>query len=369
MVVNGLNSAGLFTADAATIVITGVTEDLTLQISVKDDTGVLTSFTEMYAPDADGNVTLYGFHKLARTYMTMPPLLVSLALYPVAVTIDVEYLNEGNFTSLFSQKFYYCRQRLSGMDGSHTGFLSRYKNRKVRIGQPVHCACIDHGQTLQLAVAYRNGSTAKYAVVDIVQLESTGNMAVLDTSIPTIVEYFASLAELEIASDDVIYADVILRDASGVMIDKIRHEVDRRYFPQLTTMSFYNLFGAPDSLVLTGKLEQEAEMSATYGTIGGQYLKLDTKLQDKYTANTGYLDRNRQGALKDLVASPEVRLVDDGALGDIVTVTEVSAVTVRPATEPTNFKITYKLADGGEDSFSRDTDSRIFDKTFDYTFD
>lgn len=369
MVVNGVNIAGLFTSDTATFVITGVSENLTLRFSLSNAAGVLTTFTELYSPDEHNTVTLYGLHELARTYMTMPGLLPAAALEGVSVDIAVQYLKDGEWVSLFSQKFYYCRQRIIRLDGSYSGFLSRYKNRKIRDIQPVHCAFLDHGQTLQLAVAYRAAGKAKYAVVDIATLASTGDMAIYDVSPAMAVVYLASMAEIHVDEQDVIYVDAILRNADGAMIDRIRHEVDRRYFPQQTVMSFYNLFGAPDSLVLTGKFEQESEMTATYGTINGQYLKLDTRLADKYTANTGYLEPAAQGAVKDLVSSSEVRLVRDGELQEVVTVTEITAVTVRPSTEPTNFKITYKLADGGEDAFCRDTDIRIFDKTFDYTFD
>lgn len=369
MVVNGVNHAGLFTSDAATFVITGVSDNLTLRFSLSNAAGVLTTFTELYSPDEHNTVTLYGLHELARTYITMPNLLPAATLEGVSVDIAVDFLQDGEWASLFSQKFYYCRQRLIGLDGSYSGFLSRYKNRKVRDNQPVHCAFLDHGQTLQIAVAYRTTDKAKYAVVDIATLASTGNMAIYDVSPAMAVKYLASMAGISLAEKDVIYVNAILRNADGAMIDRIHHEVDHRYFTQQTVMSFYNLFGAPDSLVLTGKFEQESEMTATYGTINGQYLKLDTRLGDKYTANTGYLEPAAQGAARDLVSSSEVRLVREGELQEVVTVTEMTAVTVRPSTEPTNFKITYKLADGGENAFSRDTDIRIFDKTFDYTFD
>ena len=239
----------------------------------------------------------------------------------------------------------------------------------VRIDQLVCLAYHNLGQTLVLGIAYKSQGKARFHRIKFFSTTTPGYFYIRYFTVSAIVEQLNKELDAAYTVDDIIYYEADLY-ADEKLIDKVHVDIDRKHYPRITHFVFYNCFGFPETLYFTGKDERTSELSASFGSILGSNLKVHTDLITSHNVNTGYINEITRDSVEDMVHSNKVYLYENGALGELVTITDVDFTEWKPRTEPLNIKLTYRIADECQRKFTRDRlRERIFDKTFDSTFD
>lgn len=135
-------------------------------------------------------------------------------------------------------------------------------------------------------------------------------------------------------------------------------------------MIFRNCFNAWDTVYLCGAKETDPQITRSTAMINGQFSCYQVEEFTQYTARSGPLRESGVETVRDLARSRTVFLLErDGSAGNRVTVTDASVKATNENTGMPDFSITYRLADipgGHVDVYRR---PRIFDRTFDNTYE
>lgn len=374
MVITGIIEGGVFCQDMGDVYISGVSGNITVKYRVSGP-GISTAlFDEVYYPDKDNNVKIHGLGDIALDYfydldIELPHTITDYTNVGYYIIISGSiYNSSGEQENAFSQTFYYSKCRTSISPYEKT-FLSRFSTRMVRIDQLVCLAYHNLGQTLVLGIAYKSQGKARFHRIKFFSTTTPGYFYIRYFTVSAIVEQLNKELDAAYTVDDIIYYEADLY-ADEKLIDKVHVDIDRKHYPRITHFVFYNCFGFPETLYFTGKDERTSELSASFGSILGSNLKVHTDLITSHNVNTGYINEITRDSVEDMVHSNKVYLYENGALGELVTITDVDFTEWKPRTEPLNIKLTYRIADECQRKFTRDRlRERIFDKTFDSTFD
>lgn len=374
MVITGIIEGGVYCRDMGDVVISNVTGSITVKYRISGYGIAAATFEEVYFPDSSGSVTINGLGEVALDYFPDQDIKIvhtttNHTIVKNYLRIDADVYNaSGNKEKTFSQSFHFskCRTALSHNDKC---FLSRFSSRMVREDQLVCVAYNCWGQTLVLGIAYKSEGVARFLKVNFFTNNTPGDSIIQYFSVASVVERLNMELNASFTSDDIIYYEADLY-SSDTLIDKIHYDIDRKHYPQITHFVFYNCFGFPETLYFTGRDERTSELEASFGSVMGNYLKIHTDLITSHTANTGYINETIRDCVEDMVHSNKVYLYQKDTLGDLITITGVEFTESKPRTEPLNIKLTYRVADKCQRTFTRARlPEKIFDKTFDSTFD
>lgn len=143
------------------------------------------------------------------------------------------------------------------------------------------------------------------------------------------------------------------------------------YAPEADPALIYrNCFHVMETIYLTGKKETVPAYSRSSAVIGGRLRNYDVTETMSYKAMTGPLRPGVESAVYDLARSREVFLLSpDGSPGDEVTVTDCDLKRTNEDDAIPDFSITYRRADRRNHVYGALRPPRLFDKTFDETFE
>lgn len=371
MVVSGTNS-GAFCKDFGTVVLSGLTEPVTISYRFALPDGSVNAFSENYSPDAAGTIRICDLGEVALSFFEGLPFPFTAAhSSPYAIVMDAEILAaDASNLGVLSQKFYYSNCRTSIADPyKYRGFLSRHKRLSIHPDQAHFVGFFLNAQQLGIGVLYRSGSSSAWSEFTM-DMGDSGDIYYRNFDLQTIVALLLEHKGLSVAADDVFYYIIYLKVNSSVE-DAMQVDIDRKHYSAISHFVYYNCFGVPDTFCFTGKDKRTAEMEATYATIQRQYRKISTRYDIYHHVNSGYILSTMRDCVEDLVNSDKVHLYADNTLGEMVTITEVNFDETRPKTEPVNVAIKYRLANECQRTINRDmtVDYRIFDHTFGDTFE
>lgn len=374
MVITGIIEGGVYCRDMGDVVISNVTGSITIKYRISGHGIVAATFEEVYFPDSAGNVIINGLGEVALDYFQNNDINLlhtttdyTSVRYYIIINADI-FNASGAKEGTFSQTFYFsrCRTSISPYD-KH--FLNRFSSRMIREDQFVCLAYHNLGQTLVLGIAYKSEGKARFFEAKFYVTSTPGSFIIRYFSVDAVVDRLNKALNASFTSDDIIYYEADLYDGD-MLIDKIHYDIDRKHYTQITHFVFYNCFGFPETLYFTGRDERTSELEASFGSVMGNYLKVHTDLITSHTANTGYINESIRDCVEDMVHSNKVYIYQKDTLGDLVTITGVEFTESKPRTEPLNIKLTYRVADKCQRTFTRaKLPEKIFDKTFDSTFD
>lgn len=371
MTVQGLISGGVFCQDMTDIIVQHVSSgELQASFQITDaDGSVLSTFTEVYHPDASDSVCITGLSEVMESYLTGGDL--KDMFNPDGGASDIGgfadlaiTLTDGDDEEEVTQRFYQCANRTGLHPSSYNYFLNRFRTRHVFNEQLVTCAYIKHGQTLKCKIAYMNDddeSCLKTVTLQATGAE-TGHIIVHQYKL----SYLAGLADAQ--PDRVMYVALELMNGTN-RIDYMQYWFDREE-NERKGFVFKNPFGVPEHVILTGQDKHTAELDGTYSWIGRKYMKTHTDLTTLHTLCTGWIDEDTHDSVKDAIVSSQVFLIDDLTIVDEVTVTDIDLDYEQPRTTPLHAFITYRVSNKVQQKFSRvrQRAERIFDDSFDNTF-
>ncbi|MGL4852895.1 MAG: hypothetical protein ACRC3Z_09685 [Phocaeicola sp.] len=371
MVVTGLNT-GCFCPDMGDVILSEVTEDVIIDFVVYRGSDIIYTWSERYTPDDMAIIKVRNLGKTMFDFFQLLELLnvtTSLdAIFRQSVAIEGRVKDEsGGMITAFGQTFYYCEQRVGTYLPEYNRFFNRYTQRKVRVGQfvPLYYRS-EH--SLKVGVAYYDKENVLYSFVTFADSGQYLQFQYRNLSPERVLKLLNEQQGISVSMADLLYYEAYLYDGA-VLVDKIRFDIDTLYHKQLTHFLFYNLFGLPETIYLTGRDETAGEFKGAYGMINDIYEKIDTELNELHTVNSGYITEADYESIKDLVRSKELYRYEGGTM-EKITITDVDITRERPRTTPLNVKLTYRIADEKGAPFSRPElfSDRIFDKSFDYTF-
>lgn len=133
---------------------------------------------------------------------------------------------------------------------------------------------------------------------------------------------------------------------------------------------FRNSFGCWETIYLTGAKQVTPSYSRSTALIGGKTLMYDISETLAFKARTGPLRPGSVPVALDLARSMEVYLLDqDGKTGERVTITDVDVKHTNEDDSIPDFTFTYRRADRRSVQISVTRPPRVFDKTFDKTYE
>ncbi|GHU79704.1 hypothetical protein FACS1894145_4430 [Bacteroidia bacterium] len=138
--------------------------------------------------------------------------------------------------------------------------------------------------------------------------------------------------------------------------------------PEYIQFLFLNAFGVKETFIPAAITTRENKYDNKFGQFSGRYRKYQAEVVKNYTANTGVLTGPMADWLEDLFLSKDVFLLTGSGIEKEIVIEES---TVKRSTAPDElpaFEFKYRLSKFNQHEYSL-SKNRIFDDTFDYTFD
>ena len=133
---------------------------------------------------------------------------------------------------------------------------------------------------------------------------------------------------------------------------------------------FRNSFGCWETIYLTGAKQVTPSYTRSNAIIEGQVIMYDIEETMSYKAQTGPLRPGMVPVALDLARSREIYLLGkDGTAGDRITVTDVDVKHTNEDNSIPDFTFTYRRADRRSAKLAVVRPPRVFDKTFDNTYE
>lgn len=133
---------------------------------------------------------------------------------------------------------------------------------------------------------------------------------------------------------------------------------------------FRNCFGTLETIYLTGARQTTPSYTRSAALIEGEFRNYDIEETMSFKATTGPLRPAMVAVALDLARSKEVFLLDhDGSTGDRVTITDVDVKHTNEDNSIPDFSFTYRRSDRRSALLDVNRPPRLFDDTFDDTYD
>ncbi len=172
-------------------------------------------------------------------------------------------------------------------------------------------------------------------------------------------------------ADNLIYIRVRALNSDQEEVDRIVFNVTELDPLLISSYIYRNPFGIPEVFTFWGRVTENFDPRSELAYTQDGYRKVNDDPLETYKVRTGALTTERRESVKDLLRSYEVYELKDGEIGERMTVIETEAERTFPSNSITNYTLTFQKAGYNTDEFTRGEFSgmRIFDKTFDYTFE
>lgn len=334
--------------------IAGYRAGVVIQVSTDNST-----FSEIYSEHlypVDTAITMSDLGDLLTPYARQ-----SLVLY-VKMTITEEFAdstttttNTGTFTVIYCEGDISLNNEAVDCDTFTTGhFLTLLMGKKTTSMGRLEYLHFIGTDTPACTACYTDGSTATFSPVVI---GGNDNYSTIDVS-PT---------QFMTAGKTLVSYVVTAGDRSQ------EYEIDLQNPDCAPVLIFTNSFGVDELFYCTGKLTKSPEFKRDSAYIGG--VKKNYKITEtrSFKADTGVMNEAMAEWFGELMRSPYVRIVRFKGgkflgVGKEVVIDESKTEQTNLPDELPRFTFTYEYAQRNHNVVEMDREGRIFDDTFDYTF-
>ncbi len=302
-----------------------------------------TAFTEKYYPDADKKIYIRELGKLCQSYIPMDTL-----RYRFLMSLFADDGTGGG--GIVDATVQYCNVELdvAATEFLEKHFLSLLVNEKIIYReQKEYLSLVVSSQTTVKAIIRRKSGV--FESLDLLTVSDLEKVLTIDVSPskfsnPETISYYTIIA------------------GERVMTYYVRPEP----MPGVQFI-FLNSFGVKETYIPSGIINRENKYENSFGVFSGKYRKHFVDLEKQYTARTGILDDNHATWLEDLFLSKDVFLLTSSGVEKEVTIEEATVKRSSAREELPAYEFKYRLAKVNQNEFETKR-SRIFDNTFDYTF-
>lgn len=364
MVVTGLKN-NCFCADYGNIVVTGVNANLSMVLTA-DGISVL---EEVYTPNHKKEVIIRNLGDVLQSYFEAveePVIDNSTRKLQKSVTIT---LNDGTSFTYSQRVFYSTISTGISVDLTYVPFLTRYKKKKTTATRRELLNFYNNKQTVWLGIAYLLDNTPHFEKFEFYKCTDTHEGVSLNVSLSKIVDFLGT-HNIQVLCDDVIYYDAY-SVFDGIVKDETRFINDKRVFHQETHFLYYNCFGLPETITFTGQDSRKIDPGITYAYLSDSCRQIDTLPVVSNQVHAGHISKEIAGCIEELLISDRKYLYADGRVGKEIVITEVSMEQDSINNRPISYSLTYRPAALRHLEYKRIIydSGRVFDKTFDDTFD
>lgn len=218
---------------------------------------------------------------------------------------------------------------------------------------------------LETLSCYNPKSYACYA--QCVYLSDSGELATARVTVPP-TETIAFVSEYDVSPHRFAragYTLVHFTVSVGEMTQ--RYRVLPVHAPESIAFVFRNNFGCWETLYCLGEVATDPQYNRQTYMVNGRFDCFDAGETDSVTASTGVMRFGAEYLARDMARSRFVYLLNaDGSRGDRVIITDCSVKATNAYDALPQYSFTYRAAHKG----AADLDKfRIFDNTFDYTYE
>jgi hypothetical protein len=149
---------------------------------------------------------------------------------------------------------------------------------------------------------------------------------------------------------------------------KFTYFIRRPSAPDAPQFLFLNAFGVKETFIPAGVVFRENKYENQFGQFSGRYKKYNIELVKEYTANTGVMSEKTADWIEDMFMSKDVFLLTSSGIESEIAISDatVKRSTARDALPA--YDIKYRLSKFNQHQYIIGNLSRIFDDTFDYSF-
>ena len=147
-----------------------------------------------------------------------------------------------------------------------------------------------------------------------------------------------------------------------------RYIIDYQSVEARPRLLFTNSFGCQETFLCKGTLELESKITRSAGWVNSQLRNFDTQEERIYKANTGYMTPAVANWAEDLIRSKEIYLLNDRTPGKEIVIVDSKVNRSMRFDELPSFTFDYQLAQRNHNVLLFKEAGRIFDASFDITF-
>lgn len=316
--------------------------DVTLTLSIAG----IDVFTNIYVPDASRNIRVYALDDI---YNTMRPSAIS------SVAIRLQNTSGEQVSAHFN-----CIQCTALINATAEYYLNRY----FIIGT---CSDYRHtapGREEKFWIYHTDGTrtiTRKTFYID-----AAGNITSESFQYSLVYRpyqiYPFSFNTSDFDKPDKQLFKIQFSDGVRTLVYEVdtRRDIDSMHF------RYQNIFGLLDDIYYFGLKETELSSELETGQLNGKWVNTKSKAYPSVKVHSGYISRTEIYPYIAFISSPERYLVDDNGYARTVALTEQETKYSNSNSDLIDFTVTFRRE---KDALVIGvSDNRIFDQTFDQTF-
>lgn len=319
-----------------------LSSDISCSISLSVDNIEL--LNEIYYPNADGNIILYEVDKLLTPYL----------LQTLTANITLNYDDESvSFIALYTSADIVT----DSATFLRTHFLTHLTEKITNISfrEYLYFFTIQGGGNYPIVQClYDDGSTNQTTLTNVAQ---ENIIAVLDVS----------------PSNFAISGKKLIKYNVACGLRRVIYDVSNEYVSPAPQLIFRNSFGCEETIYCIGTHSLEPEYNNTTALVEGDFKNIDIEENKVFKAYTGILSSSMSNWADDLFRSNSIRLftIDNGLLnrGKEITITSAKAIRSNEYSFLPNFYFEYRYAQRIHNIFDNVKAGRIFDNTFDFSYE
>jgi hypothetical protein len=303
--------------------------------------------SETYIPDASGRITINDLQGLIEPYLVTN--LIERCSYRIT---DGSSEQNKNFTVQFCA----AESSMPAADFMAGYFLSTLMGEKVTaIGRKefVHLVTTEACPVIATCVYYRDEDGLSTHEVSLRQVTDTDKIVTVEVSPELLVKPGFELVRY------IIHAGVRTQTFS---LDPDAPDV-------APVLLFTNSFGCQETVYCTGTHALEPEYARSTAYTNGMFRNYRIDETKVFKANTGVLTHEMALWLDDLFRSKEIYLLEGTTVGKEITITESESKRSNDPDHLPFFTFSYRYAQRNHNILQLPRAGRVFDNTFDYTFE
>ena len=328
----------MFTSSLQTLVINADNGETNILFSIQKDSNLL--FSNLYTPDENGNVYIYDLHKLIEN--NIPDVYDSFMLMTGATKTSVTFIKCNTLVNISASVFIQNYFLSPCLKARHT---SLYR---------VECVNILDLSGRDVAVK----ASAAYFL--------DGNLTTLDFDLETI----NGFANIDVSPS------LFVKPEKGKLVFYTISAGNRHlkynvvnHTPDAVGVKYRNSFNVWDTFYFTGLLATEFQHTRSTAVVGGRLTDYNIDTVQLFKANTGPLPYGSEVLPYELCRSKEINMLDleGNTIGEIV-ITDDEIKSDNAPDTINDFIVTYRFADHFSTKINTPKSVKLFDDTFDGSF-
>lgn len=303
--------------------------------------------SETYIPDSDGRITIADLQGVIEPYLISN--LIEQCSY---------HVTDGVSEHSHSFKVQFCAAESSMPAGEFASayFLSTLMGEKVTAfgrREFVHLVTEESSPVTAVCTYYKEAAGLMTEEVTVRQAVDVNKVVTVEVSPELFLKADAELVRYTVKAgkrSQTFVLDSDCPDAAPVLL-------------------FTNSFGCQETVYCTGTHSLEPEYARSTAYTDGMFRNYRIEENKVFKANSGVLTHDMALWLDDLFRSREIYLLDGATTGKEITITESESKRSNDLDNLPFFTFSYRYAQRNHNILQLPRAGRVFDNTFDYTFE